>query len=106
MEPSELPPFPMPEPPAPPPQPAGRGGTMLLQALFLLAFWSGVYLLHEQATLIVAAREREAAERAATEAELKRAGLGKWESTHGDGTVLELKGDLSRYPRGTFTLSQ
>ena len=68
MEPSELPPFPALEPPAKPtPQPAGRRGTMLLQALFLLAIWSGVYILHEQTTAITAAeqkaREREQAER-------------------------------------------
>jgi hypothetical protein len=106
MDLSSLPAYPTPEPPAPvtPPSPPGRGKTMLLQALFLLACWSGVYVIHEQAQLIVAA-EKKARER--EEAELKRAGIGKWESIHGDEAVLELKGSQgseSRFLRGRFTL--
>lgn len=107
MEPSELPPFPSPEspPPTPTASPAGRGTPLFLQALFLLAFWPAIYFTHEHTAAMLAAeqkirekeeaaekkaREREEAERIAIETELKREGVGRWESTHGDGAVLEL----------------
>ncbi len=92
MEVSSLPPFPAPEPlpTAMPPTSAGRGTTMLLQLLFLLAFWPAVYVIHEQATAMVAAerkaREREPAARD-EEAAIQLI-AGRWASTHGDDAII------------------
>jgi hypothetical protein len=79
--------------PAPPPVATGaeppasaRGTTMLLQALFLVAFWPGIYTLHQQSRDISAAY-RKAEEEAKADAALE----GKWQSTHGDGTILEMR---------------
>ena len=82
---------------------------MLFQALFLLAFWRGVYLLHEQTTLIVAAekkaREREEAERERLASTIKNRGLEKWISAAGDGAILEFTAEeiiLSRNGQRLF----
>jgi hypothetical protein len=89
MDLSSLPAYPKPEPPAAP-APSGRWGMMVLQALIMLAIWVAIYLMHEYATAIVAAEKKARAE---AEAELRRSGIGKWVSTHGDGAVLELNAD-------------
>lgn len=85
-----LPAYPKPEEPAPAPEHSGnRGKKMLLHALVMLAFWSAIYILHEQVTWITAAekqaREREetkaaALEREDVEARLKYSIEGRWRS--------------------------
>ncbi len=98
MEVSSLPPFPVPEPPltATPPAPVGRGKRMLLQALFLLAFWPAVYVIHERATHIAAAeqktREQEEVERD-RRADIERI-MGRWVGNHGDAWIISFQPDV------------
>jgi hypothetical protein len=63
---------------------------MLLQALFLVAFWTGIGILHKQSLAYSAAVKRlEAAKRVE----------GKWQRVDRDGLILEMR-------EGTFRLSR
>ena len=87
MEPSELPSFPTPEPvpPAPAAPHAGRGMPMLLQVLFLLAFWPGIYFTHEHSAAMIAAEQkaREQEQREQEGKEIFERIAGRWLSEGG-----------------------
>jgi hypothetical protein len=70
----------------PEPVASSRRTTMLLQALFLVCFWAGIYTLHQQSRNI-----SDAYHKAEQEAKADAAIEGKWQSTHGDGTILEMR---------------
>src|SRR5262245_18656458 len=86
MEPSSLPKFPQATPPPAAPPTTGRGRTMLLQLLFLIAVGGGVYVLREQALAIKKALEKAAIE-------------GKWQSTRAPEITLSLSGKYFRLSR-------
>jgi hypothetical protein len=83
------------------PIPPNRRQTMILQALFLAAFWPGIYVLREQSRAISASIKREEAERKRLEAEAqaRRRFEGKWQSARGDGLLLELWGRRFTFSR-------
>src|SRR5262245_19145724 len=60
------------------PRAAGRGRVMLLQLVWLAAFWAGVYVIHEKAL-------------AFKKADAKRGMEGKWQSIRAPGVILELR---------------
>jgi hypothetical protein len=92
MDLASLPKFPIPEPPATKPRVANCRRTLPLRFFIVLVIWGGLYILREQITAITAAREKEATE-------CRESGVGKWESVHDDGAILELAD-------GHFTLSR
>jgi hypothetical protein len=104
MEPSELPPFPTPEPPhsTPVAPPADRGMSMLLQVLFLAAFWPAVYITHEQTTAMITAEQKareceETAEKRAREREERQAAfeqiVGRWSLGNRDAWIIIFQRD-------------
>jgi hypothetical protein len=100
MDLSSLPNYPQANPPQQPQPAAGdepaapeRWGTMFLQLAIIAGVWAGIYLLNQYSRNISEAFARDEAKRKQAEDEAKKyaALVGKWQSTHGDGTILELR---------------
>jgi len=115
MDPSSLPKYlqPTPPPASPMPPAARRGWTMLLQFLFLIALWGGLYVLREQALAFSNAYKREEAALEQEEARHKAEQSldGKWQSTRVPEMVLEIRDGRiaflrngSQFIHGNFTL--
>jgi hypothetical protein len=71
-------------------QPASRPRTMLLQAAFLVAVWSGIYILHQQAAVFATWVEQDAA---------KKRFEGIWQSDRWPGMTFEFHDGKFRITR-------